>query len=77
MSACPFPGGSWRQVMQDRISLHIADQVKVLIFIYDGYEVLLYIPAVAQEDDILPPMKLRHPMGWLQLSSHICFPNSF
>ncbi len=63
--------------MQDRISLHIADQVKVLIFIYDGYEVLLYIPAVAQEDDILPPMKLRHPMGWLQLSSHICFPNSF
>lgn len=59
-----FSSGSWRQVIQDRISPRTADQVKVIIFLYDGYEVLLYILAVAQNDDILLCMKLRHHIAY-------------
>lgn len=59
-----FSGALRRQVINDRIRPGISYHVKVFVFVYDGNKVFLYIPAVAEDDDIFLFMEYRHYMPY-------------
>ena len=56
--SAPFPG--FCRGIYDGIRPCIADQVKVRVFIHDRHKPLLYIPAVAEDDDIPFPAEFGH-----------------
>lgn len=46
----------------DRITPCVPDQVKILAFFNYFIQFFLYIPAVTEDDDILPAMESRHDL---------------
>ena len=60
-SAAP-PRWRGRKVIKDGIMLRIADDVQVLVFIYDADKFPLCMPAVTEDDGILPARKAGHDL---------------
>lgn len=62
-----FSGPLRRQAINGRVRPCIPYKVKVFIFVHNRNEVLFYIPAVTQDDDIFSVSELRH-----YLADHRC-----